>query len=247
MIRQRIRLMLFATSSMFALFALLVTHFVASSNISVVRAQQAFKVTEVFLKADNPHPTGLCPVTVNFRGYIKTDGPGTVKYIFTRSDGATSQVNYLDVKEAGTQEVATTWTLGGIGMEDYEGWVAIKVLSPNEIMSSNQAGLAGSFGMKCKATQNGSRQNNQSSNNNEWQRVDCPVKEVRTEITTPLPSPWWNTPQVGGLERLSIETIGGRRTLVCHYWAYSRTVGVMREFPAGVSDCEIRGNSFWCR
>src|SRR5690349_21116094 len=29
------------------------------------------------------------------------------------------------------------------------------------------------------------------------QQIPCPLAQARTEITTPLPDPWWNTPQVG--------------------------------------------------
>jgi hypothetical protein len=68
---------------------------------------------------------------------------------------------------------------------------------------------------------------------------------VKTEITTPLPSPWWNTPQVGKLERTDIETIGGKQTLVCKYWAYGGTVGVMHEVPEGVI-CEPTKGGFEC-
>ena len=46
-----------------------------------------------------------------FRGYITADGPGRVKYTFTRSDGATGPVYIMDFKRAGTQAVTTDWTL----------------------------------------------------------------------------------------------------------------------------------------
>jgi hypothetical protein len=79
------------------------------------------------------------------------------------------------------------------------------------------------------------------------QFIACPVEETRTEVTTPLPRPWWNTPQIGKLERANVQTIGGKRTLVCEYWAYGRTVGIMREFPEGTTDCSAEGNGFRCR
>ena len=61
--------------------------------------------------------------------------------------------------------------------------------------------------------------------------IKCPVDEVRAEITTSLPEPWFQTPQVGRLERTRVELIGGTRTLVCEYWGYGRRVNVMREAP----------------
>jgi hypothetical protein len=76
--------------------------------------------------------------------------------------------------------------------------------------------------------------------------IGCPVKETRTEVTTQLPQPWWNTPQIGKLERVSVQTIGGNRTLVCEYWAYGRSVSIMRAFPEGTTDCSAAGNGFQC-
>ena len=79
------------------------------------------------------------------------------------------------------------------------------------------------------------------------EEVRCPVAQARTEITTPLPKPWWNTPQVGKLESMSIDVIAGKKTLVCHYWAYGTKVSVMRLFPDGVRDCGTSGDHFVCR
>jgi hypothetical protein len=77
--------------------------------------------------------------------------------------------------------------------------------------------------------------------------VACPVPEVRAEITTTLPKPWWNTPQKGKLQSAEIQVIGGEKTLVCHYAAYGTQVNVMRKFPEGVRDCRATGNHFECR
>jgi len=79
------------------------------------------------------------------------------------------------------------------------------------------------------------------------QFIACPVKETRTEVTTPLPQPWWNTPQIGRLERVSVQTIAGNRTLVCEYWAYGRSVSIMRAFPEGATGCSAEGSGFRCR
>src|SRR5258705_508251 len=121
----------------------------ASISASIPAGARAFEVTEAFLKADSAENDGPCPVTVRFSGYISVNGPGTVKYTFTRSDGATGPVEVLTFKAAGAQMVATTWTLGdSIRLPFYTGWQAIKVLSPNELESSREAGK---FEIKCLA------------------------------------------------------------------------------------------------
>lgn len=194
--------------------------------------RQDFRVTEAFLKADDARLSGPCPLKATFNGYITTNGPGTVKYTFTRNDGATAPIYVMEFKEAGRQAVSTDWTLGDAGaLPHYEGWQAIKILSPNEMESSHETG---SFSITC------------GQQPVKRQFVACPVKETRTEVTTPLPQPWWNTPQIGKLERVSVQTIGGNRTLVCEYWAYGRTVSIMRGFPEGTTDCSAEGNGFLC-
>jgi len=115
----------------------------AASSVS-----DEFKVTEVFLKADDGRPTGPCPVRVVFRGYITANGPGAIKYTFTRSDGATGPVHIMEFKQAGTQPVMTDWTLGDATvLPRYAGWQAVKVLSPVEIESSHETG---SFEVNCR-------------------------------------------------------------------------------------------------
>lgn len=77
-------------------------------------------------------------------------------------------------------------------------------------------------------------------------RIYCPVEKVRTEVTTTLPSPWWDTPQVGNLQEVDISTIGGEETLICRYSAYGKTVSVMRKLPSGITNCEVKDRSFLC-
>jgi hypothetical protein len=96
-----------------------------------------FAVTAVDLKANEPRFAGPCPTTLTFRGYITTNGPGRVEYTFTRSDGAVAPVYTLEFKDAGTQEVSTTW---GPFTDNREGWPAIKVLSPNSFESNHAMG-----------------------------------------------------------------------------------------------------------
>lgn len=94
------------------------------------------------------------------------------------------------------------------------------------------------------ATATGQHKNTPNAHQNE---IACPVAEVRTDITTPLPKPWRTTPQQGKLQSVEIQVIGGEKTLVCRYWAYGTQVSVMRSFPEGVHDCKASGNKFECR
>jgi hypothetical protein len=80
-----------------------------------------------------------------------------------------------------------------------------------------------------------------------YEEIRCPVGRIRAEITTPIPSPWWQTPQEGGLVLTRVEMIAGKKTLVCLYRAYGTTVGVMREPPAGTTDCRATKGGFVCR
>jgi len=115
--------------------------FIASAH------RQDVRVTEAFLKADDARMSGPCPMKVVFNGYITANGPGTVKYTFTRSDGARAQAYAMDFKEAGTQAVSTDWTLGDASTRPrYEGWQALTILSPNEMESSHETG---SFSITC--------------------------------------------------------------------------------------------------
>jgi hypothetical protein len=78
------------------------------------------------------------------------------------------------------------------------------------------------------------------------QTIPCPVSQVRTEIVTTLPSPWWQTPQVGNLTGTKLQVIGGKTTLVCTYWAYGVNVSVMRLPPTG-KRCTPTRTGFVCR
>ena len=109
---------------------------------------RAGRVTTAVLKADVARVSGQCAMTVTFGGSITADGPATVQYGFTRSDGAVGPVQVLEFQEAGTQSVSTSWTLGDEkALPSYEGWQAIKVFAPNEIESSHETG---EFSVKCE-------------------------------------------------------------------------------------------------
>ena len=125
--------------------------FIASAH------RQDFRVTKAFLKADDARISGPCPLKVVFNGYIATNGPGTVKYTFTRSDGAAGPAYTLEFKDAGTQAVSTDWTLGDAStLPRFEGWQALKILSPNEMESSHDTG---SFSITCGQQKPGGQPN----------------------------------------------------------------------------------------
>jgi hypothetical protein len=111
-------------------------------------SSKPFSVTHVSLKARQYKFVGDCPVTIEFGGGITTNGPGTVQYAFMRSDGTTSPVNSLSFEQAGMKQITATWTL----VRSYEGWQAIKVLSPNQIESLHEPGKAGAFSVVCEST-----------------------------------------------------------------------------------------------
>lgn len=77
------------------------------------------------------------------------------------------------------------------------------------------------------------------------ERIECPLTQARTEITSPLPSGWWQTPQQGSLEETKIQDIGGSSTLMCGYWAYGQTVYILREAPVG-ANCTADASGFTC-
>ena len=214
--------------------------------------EQSLQVVSATLAASPEVYDGQCPVTIKFSGNITVKGKGQVKYTFTRSDGATAPIYTLDFDGAETKPVDTTWTLSP---PTFGEWLAIKILSPNELQS-DRAAFKGTCRKEPPAQNNSQNATGgirsltatvaEPSQTPKGQFVACPVKETRTEVTTPLPQPWWNTPQIGKLERVSVQTIGGNRTLVCEYWAYGRTVSIMRAFPEGATDCSAGGNGFQC-
>jgi hypothetical protein len=78
-----------------------------------------------------------CPIQENFNGTITTNGAANVTYTWTSSDNSTWPQGTLRFTGAGTQKVSENWRLGAPG-QTVNGWVRLKVLSPNAYMS-NQA------------------------------------------------------------------------------------------------------------
>jgi hypothetical protein len=96
---------------------------------------------EAGLTAEPINYSGFCPTTITFKGEISVTQPGEVQYKFIRSDGALAPVQTLHFDKPTSKEVRTTWRLG----KDYSGWMAIKILYPQEV-ESNKA----HFSIKCE-------------------------------------------------------------------------------------------------
>lgn len=87
---------------------------------------------------------GVCPTRIKFDGQITTSEPGIVQYKFLRSDNANAPVATITFDKPGTQNVSTTWDLGGVGLPSYAGWEAIQIISAQQ-EQSNKA----EFKIKC--------------------------------------------------------------------------------------------------
>ena len=105
-----------------------------------------FQVTRALLRVAPSNYQGPCPALLQFEGVIAASGKGSVSYTFTRSDGVSGPTNTLEFDGPGSKLVNTSWTLGGSGMAPFEGWQAIKIVSPNPMESNDAA-----FMMKCEA------------------------------------------------------------------------------------------------
>jgi len=125
------------------------------TNHSVNAQTFVFRVTDVFLKADDPQTSGRCPATLTFHGYITANGAGTVRYTIAHSagPGVPHDVGPHEItfRAAGTQRITTTWTFADLGTTGhYDGWEAIRILSPTPMESSH---ATGSFSVNCPPLQ----------------------------------------------------------------------------------------------
>lgn len=108
---------------------------VSKTAIVTVTTPTGFRIVEAILGADPSNYAGACPIQITFSGRISVaGGSGTVSYRFIRNDGASGPVNTLTFTSPGSQDVNTTWYMGGTGT-DYSGWEAIKILDPQEVES----------------------------------------------------------------------------------------------------------------
>lgn len=78
---------------------------------------------------------------------------------------------------------------------------------------------------------------------NSMYRIDCPLAQIRREVTTPLPEGWWNTPYIGPVQRTYIQNVGGAPTLMCDYGP----AGIIMHRAPPNGTCRPAGNGFECR
>lgn len=76
--------------------------------------------------------------------------------------------------------------------------------------------------------------------------VKCPLAQARTEVVSKLPKGWWQTPYEGPLVGTRVEMIGGEKTLVCEYQAYTTRASVMTKVPVS-ANCVAVATGFNCR
>jgi len=109
-------------------------------------APAGFRVVETSVQADPLNYAGPCPVTITFRGRISVaGGSGRVSYKWLRSDGASAPVETVTFDRPGSQDISTTWMLGGSDLPIYTGWQSIEILDPEE-RTSAQA----NFNIQCR-------------------------------------------------------------------------------------------------
>lgn len=138
---------------------------------------QPSHVIGVRVEANPVEFRGVCPATITFTGKIRMNGPGVVRYVWRRSDGARAPSAILNFQAAGEQEVTTTWRLGGPGFPDRVRWEAIRILYPN-MMTSNRA----EFRVHCgDAVDDEAARASEATGREDNRRDDVKVSRNRTE------------------------------------------------------------------
>jgi hypothetical protein len=104
--------------------------------LSCMGASAQAAVTKVTLKPSVSVYHGMCPAVITFSGMVTVNAPGTVDYMFTRSDGAIdTMTKHLKFLKAGSLPISTTWTLGGSTLPHFKGWEAAKIVGGAAIVS----------------------------------------------------------------------------------------------------------------
>ena len=126
-------------------------YYVDAASVSPLAAGESpnFRVTKAYLEADPVEYVGHCPTTVKFYGTISVNGPGSVLYTFTRSDGSYVAEPTLVYYDAGSHAVQLSWKVGNYYAPTrvYKEWAQISVSEPNAL-ASNKA----RFSITCKNT-----------------------------------------------------------------------------------------------
>ncbi len=76
------------------------------------------------------------------------------------------------------------------------------------------------------------------------QLIRCPVTEIMTEVTTPMPEDWWHAPQLGRIFDAEVRVLGGDPVLACLYQVADNPVAVVRRPPADAPNCIARSEGF---
>ena len=74
--------------------------------------------------------------------------------------------------------------------------------------------------------------------------IQCPTSEVRREVTTRIPEPWWSTPIINGFYRAYVDD--DRRELRCEYGRSGQIISIRRKLPRGATKCMPKGKGFDC-
>lgn len=75
--------------------------------------------------------------------------------------------------------------------------------------------------------------------------INCPVTQVRREVTTQLPNGWWSTPLVSRLTGTAVVTISGRKALQCLYGP-NGAGGRIQQYSPGNLICTAVAGGFNC-
>jgi hypothetical protein len=104
------------------------------------RSIRGGQVTSVYLGPGlNRSFNYQCPAEVAYLGRITTDGPAEVKYTWVSSDGRTWPEQSLKFPRGRGKNVYVIWKVGKKGEETFKGWLQLKVLSPNEVVSKRSS------------------------------------------------------------------------------------------------------------
>jgi hypothetical protein len=107
--------------------------------------QRPGRATSAHLVGVNVPKSANCPVMLHFAGTIAVDGPTEVEYTWVSFDGGTWPHGTEKFIKAGTARVSQEWKLGAPG-ETVHGWLQLKVLKPNNIVSGRAP-----FNVRCAA------------------------------------------------------------------------------------------------
>ncbi len=81
--------------------------------------------------------TGHCPANLKFGWGLIGNAPGSVAYVFKRSDGAQAAPKQTNLPQANQSvPVYDEWHLGATTpqFKDFKGWVELQVTSPNPVI-----------------------------------------------------------------------------------------------------------------